>query len=734
MLLAGLLAAALSAAPSSSPSVAPPAAPVAVGPPTAPGPDGIELAGPELGAVREPSAPGAWGGARTGKESTLSDRVASYTLRAVLDPAKHTVDGTERLGWRNRSAVPVRSLYLHLYLNAFESEGSVFALERHRHGAFRTGVETEDGEWGYVELHTVKQAGRDATWTFVHPDGGPDTDHTVVRVDLPEAVPPGGTTALDLTFLDRLPRVVARTGWFDTFHIVGQWFPKVGVLELPGERGATRPRWNCHEFHLNSEFYADFGSYDLEVVAPEGYTVAAVGARIGTPGKAEGGLSHRFHADDVHDVAFVAWNGFAPPLEATWTGQGSPTVKVQVLYPPEYARQAQESLKADLDSIEFFSRTLGPYPYSTSTVVIPPFNAEESAGMEYETFFTGGAANHGLYSAVGLARFVVVHEFGHGYFMGLLASNEFEEPFLDEGMNEWWDMRMMGDEEMLLEPSPLARILGFDGMRFTLWDEERVGGSIRHAADPIAANSWQRWSEGSYATIYARSSTGFHDLTALVGEETAARAMKLYYERWRFRHPSTGDLGEAWRDAAPDAPTRAVIARWFEDQVYAASPVDDRVVSVESEEVLPFLGYEAQDGKRVELVEKDHAKRVKEARASWTKEHGKPEEEKPGPFPFRTVVSARRYAYHVPRAVEVTFEDGSVETLDWPPGERWARWQLVRPVKARQARLVPAERFQLDLDRFDDGRTREAQHGTSTRIALYVEGWLRLALSLLETL
>jgi len=75
-----------------------------------------------------------------------------------------------------------------------------------------------------------------------------------------------------------------------------------------------------------------------------------------------------------------------------------------------------------------------------------------------------------------------------------------------------------------------------------------------------------------------------------------------------------------------------------------------------------------------------------------------------------------------------------VETLDWPRGERWARWQLVRPVKARQARLVPAERFQLDLDRFDDGRTREAQHGTSTRIALYVEGWLRLALSLLETL
>jgi len=725
MLLAGLLAAALAAAPSPARAVAPP---------TAPGPDGIEVAGPELGAAREPSAPGAWGGPRTGREATLSDRVASYDLRAVLDVSKHTVDGTERLTWRNRSAVPVRSVYLHLYLNAFESQASVFNLERRRYGGFRSDVDTEEGEWGYVELRTVKQGGRDAAWTFVHPDGGPDTDHTVARVDLPDAVPPGGTTVIDVSFLDRLPRVVARTGWFDTFHMVAQWFPKIGVLELPGERGATRPRWNCHEFHLNSEFYADFGSYDLEVVAPEGHTVAAVGARVGAPARVEGGLSHRFHADDVHDVAFVAWNGFAPPLEATWTGPGSPTVKVSVLYPPEYERQARESLKADLDSLSFFSRTLGPYPYTTSTVVIPPFNAEEAAGMEYETFFTGWATDHGLYSAEGAARFTVVHEFGHGYFMGLLASNEFEEPFLDEGLNEWWDNRMMDGEEMFFEGSPLSRLLGFQGVRFSLWDTERATGVHRFEADPIAGNSWHRWSEGSYGIVYPRTAVGFHDLGVLLGEETAARAMKLYYERWHFRHPSTADLREAWRDAAADAAARATVDAWFEEQVFAAVPIDDRVVSVESEELRPPLGLEWKDGKPVELTEKEQGERVKEARKAWEKEHGKPEKEGAGPYPFRSVVSARRYGAQVPRTVEVTLEDGSVETIAWPPGERWARWVLDRPVKVRQARLVPDEQYALDLDRLDDGRARKGRHGASARLALEAEGWLRLALSLVEAL
>ena len=118
---------------------------------------------------------------------------------------------------------------------------------------FRSETRTKRGEWGYIELRSVTQHGQAVPWTFVHPDGGPLTDRTVARFDLPRAVPPGGTAVLELEFHDQLPRVVARTGWFGSYHLVAQWFPKVGVLELPGERGATEPRWNCHELHLYSE-------------------------------------------------------------------------------------------------------------------------------------------------------------------------------------------------------------------------------------------------------------------------------------------------------------------------------------------------------------------------------------------------------------------------------------------------------------------------------------------------
>jgi hypothetical protein len=244
----------------------PPATPVAA-PATVE--DDIPFASPDAAAVTVPSAPDAWGGARTGNEATLSDRVVEYRIAATLDPKKHTITGQQQLTWRNRSDRPVKSVYLHLYLNAFEGPGSTFYTEqRENRFGFRSEVAVDEGGFGYMRLTRVQQAGATVPWRYVQPDGGPKTDRTVVRLDLPEAVAPGGSTTLDIDFFDQLPRVSARTGYYGTFHLVAQWFPKIGVLELPGERGATAPRWNVHEMHLHSEFFADFGLYDVSITAP----------------------------------------------------------------------------------------------------------------------------------------------------------------------------------------------------------------------------------------------------------------------------------------------------------------------------------------------------------------------------------------------------------------------------------------------------------------------------------
>jgi hypothetical protein len=615
---------------------------------------------------------------------------------------------------------------LHLYLNAFEGPGSTFMTEKARYGAFRSRVSTKTGEWGWIELRKVQQRGADLASTFVHPDGGPETDHTVVRIDLAEPVPPGGTAVIDIEFFDQLPRVVARSGYFRTFHLVGQWFPKLGVLELAGERGAAAPRWNCHEYHLNSEFYADFGSYDVTIVAPPEYVVGAVGEEQGPPREVASGLEHHFKQDDVHDFAFAADSRFRE-LRATYEAPGSPPVAVRVLHPAEYERAARTTLAATLESLAYFSRTLGPYPYRTSTVVVPPFNALEAAGMEYETFFTSVGFNED--PLLEFTRFVTVHEFGHGYFMGILASNEFEEPFLDEGLNEFWDARLVGQKPIAVRFPALAH-LGLSPWPLDWWDYVRFSGTTRYPADPIAGNSWERYSRGSYALVYSRTALVFHDLGQLLGDEVLAPAMRLYYDRWRFRHPSTADLRAAFEDASGN---RELVDGWFDAQVYAARPVDDRVEVVESAEALPERGTVVRAGQRVELDDRAIDDMVRKRRDEFRRQHPRaPRSE--GPFPWRTVVQARRYEAHVPQTVTVSFEDGTAETIDWAAGERWHRWVFERPARAVSAQLDPQRRWLLDLDKLDDGRTRERGLLPVNRWTLEAGTWVSAAIAFLESL
>ena len=715
--------------------VPPPPEAAEASPPERLSPDGIEVAGWEAGSTREESSPAAWGGERPaaapGSGAPLSQRVASYSLSAVLDPVHHTIEGKEKLRWLNRSARPVRSLYFHLYLNAFEGAGSTFNVERARYGRFRSGVETKKGEFGYIELKSVRQGGRSATWTFVHPDGGPASDRTVVRVDLPEAVAPGATALIDIEFHDRLPRVVARTGYFRQYHLVAQWFPKVGVLELPGERGATAPRWNCHEFHLHSEFYADFGNYEALITAPAGYLVRATGEEQGEPERTPHGLAHRFVQDDVHDFVFTAWDGFAAPLVGVYEGPGSPRVKVEVLAAAEHRAAAEIALKATLDSLAYFSRTLGPYPYRHVVCVVPPFNARESGGMEYETFFTTiGTRDERLLSS--FVRYVTVHEFGHGYFMGLLASDEFEEPFLDEGVNDFWDARMLAGEAIEARLPAPVEAAGLRLPSLAWWDYMHLSGTHRFQADPIAGNSWQRYSSGSYGLIYARTALVFHDLESLVGREALERGMKLYYRRWHHRHPGTADLRAA---LAEGTGRPEIVDRWFAEQVYANAPIDDRLTALESDEVLPRPGFVLREGKRVELDAEAVRKEIDAARAAWKKEHpGEGGVGAGGPFPFSTAVTARRFAAQVPQTLVVKFEGGGEERIDWPPGERWHRWVLVRPVRAISAQLDPQRAYLLDLNKLDDGRLRERAPLASRRWTAEVASFVSLLLSLLVTL
>lgn len=692
---------------------------------------GIALAPARTAAITTPSAPDAWGGARTGNEATLSERVVDYRINATLDPLKHTVDGRQKLTWRNRSKVEARSVYMHLYMNAFESAGSTFFTEqRLGQAGFREDVATKQGEWGHIELRRVTQGGARVNWAFVQPDNGPATDHTVVRLDLPAPVAAGASTVIDIDFLTQLPRVVARTGYFGSYHLVGQWFPKMGVLELPGERGATAPRWNVHEHHQQSEFYADFGNFDVKLTVPKGYTVGATGELQGAPQETNGFVTHHYVQGDVHDFAWTADRRSAAPLQDSWSGAGSPKVAIKVIYPPEMAASAAPAMKAAKASLAWFSSTLGPYPYKTLTVVIPPYNASESGGMEYPTFFT--ATGHTRVEPNTLAEFdlefVTIHEFGHNYFQGILASNEVEEPMLDEGLNEYWDQRMQRERKRDIHPTtPLLRMIGFRPA-FKVFDFTRAGGPHEEVSDALAHSAYERLQ--GIGPVYVRSATLMRDLEQRLGKDAMERAFKEYYRRWKFRHPSLADFREALADASGQ---RAAVEAVFAQQIYAPVKIDDRVDKFSSLEELPQRGSFQQQGVWAEQDQEGLDKRIDALRLAWKKTHPDAADGA-GPFPYRTSVTLRRRGMPVPQTVLVTFADGSSETVSWDNDARWQRFSWLKPSKAVSVQLDPLRAHYLDVNKLDDTRTLKKDGSASRRWAGDFSAIVTVLLSLIASI
>lgn len=695
----------------------------------------IPFVSPHAANFKVPSAPDAWGGPRTAADATLSDEVTSYTIHATLNPEKHTVEASERMTWHNRSKRPVSKVYFHLYLNAFENPGSTFFTERRMFsgsGGSRGAARLKKGEWGYIDLKQVEQDGQKVSWRYVHPDNGPGTDHTVVEFDLPKPVPAGGTLTLDIQFHDKLPRVVERTGWFGKFHLVAQWFPKIGVLELPGERGATHVRWNVHEFHYHSEFYADYGNYDVTLTVPKNYTVGAVGVQQGKPVINGDKATYRFTQKDVEDFAWVAAPGYQVK-SVTWTGPGSPSVDVKVIYPPEYEASAEPVLKATTDSLTYFSDTLGPYPYDTVTAVVPPYNASEAGGMEYPTFFTAEGYAEVTPGTVSqrMIDFVTIHEFGHGYFMGILGSNEFEEPMLDEGMNQYWDERMLADRQELFHlATPFMKWLGIDPV-FEPFIMERLSGvvGIDFPADSLDANSWDRMSNSSYGSVYMRTASTMHTLENLLGHDVMGKAMKAYYERWKFRHPDAADL----RDVLAEVSGKPkLVDNIFAAQVYGTRRVDDRVVSIQSIELKPRTGSYVKDGKRVTRTDDEVSKTVKAATKAWNKQH--PKAKHGGPYLWRSFVTVQRNGAAMPATLKVTFADDSTETVQWNDGSRWKRFSFDKPVKVVSAELDPEHKNYLDTNKLNDSYAVKADPAASKRwtadFAAFAESFLTALVTL----
>ncbi len=232
------------------------------------------------------------------------------------------------------------------------------------------------------------------------------------------------------SFTVQLPQVFARMGYAGDFMMAGQWYPKIAVYEPKGTRGQAEEGWNLHQYHGNSEFYADFGIYNVKLRVPVGYTVAASGfptKPVVNDGKTR---LYTFYADDVHDFAWAASPNFVY-FEEPYATKDLPGVRIKLYLDPKHEHLKARYMTAAKKALARYSEWYGSYPYSTLSIVVPPENGNGAGGMEYPTLVTAWGAGEDNPS-LELER-VIVHEIGHQFFYGMVAATNSRKPGWTKG-------------------------------------------------------------------------------------------------------------------------------------------------------------------------------------------------------------------------------------------------------------------------------------------------------------
>jgi Peptidase family M1 domain len=598
-------------------------------------------------------------------------RLASYDITASLDGKKHEITGSLKLTWHNASDKPATKLLFHLYLNAFKNETTHWFAEALRH---RLDQYVGKSDWGSITVRELKVAGVAAKRTQLVSDG------TVLRVVPAQPVAGASTVEITMSFHVVLPRVRARTGFVGDFHLVAQWFPKIGVREPDGT-------WRCHPFYMTSEFYADFGSYRVTLDVPKGFGVAATGRRIGK--KTVKGGRHRvtYGADDVHDFAWTT----GPDLGRMKRSVGR--VKLQAVHFGEPAQKVRHHLDVTQRSLALLQKWLGPYPYDTLTVVLVPKDAESAGGMEYPTLFTSGV-HHPPFLERAVALHTTVHELVHQYFYGLLASNEFAEPWLDEGLTSYVTGLVL--DELYGADRSMGQV---GSLKLGYFSYLRLGMRLMPDWDP-ARQQANRFAEPQsyFLNVYGRSALALRTLERQIGWPRMRKLLRDYVDRHRFTHPRGVDF---FRTVDAHV-TRKSIRQFTRAAIESSGVLDYEVARVYAIGLRKPRGrYDTSfDKRRRNLINiKGYENRV---------------------------LLHRKGELRLPIEVELRFAGGSKKRVRWDGQNRW-HWITVhheRPI--RSAEIDPHRTLALERTVLNNGLRTDKDTRPARRMAGRVLGALQI--------
>ena len=448
-----------------------------------------------------------------------------YTMDVQMDVKTYQYTGTQKLIYTNNSPDELSRVFYHLYYNAFQPGSEMdIRLQNIKDPDKRMMVDGKsriaslsESEMGYLHTESLTQDGQPVSFT---------EEGTILVVDLAKPIPSGGKTTLEMTFKGQVPLQIRRSGRNSSEGValsMSQWYPKLSEYDFEG--------WHPNPY-IAREFHGVWGDFDVKITLDKDYTVGGSGylqnpQEIGhgyeTPGtkvKTKGKtLTWHFKAPKVHDFMWAADPGY---IHDIYQMEDGPTLHFFYKDNPEFNENWKNLQPKTAEAMKFFSNNVGKYPYKQYSVV-----QGGDGGMEYamSTLITG---EREFGSLVG----VMVHEMAHSWFQHVLATNESEHEWMDEGFTSFISSLCMNQ---IMEQNKQNPFEGSYRGYYAL-----VNSGLEMPQSTHADRYTTNFAYG--VSAYSKGSIFLSQLGYVIGQDKLMETIQKYFEDFKFKHPVPNDI------------------------------------------------------------------------------------------------------------------------------------------------------------------------------------------------
>lgn len=522
-------------------------------------------------------------------QSSYFQQQVDYVIDVKLDDAKHFIHGFETFQYTNNSPDTLSKIWIHLWPNAYKNNQTAFANQELLLGTDKFQF-ASDEERGFIDSLNFTSSDGEVEFSY------DPLNQDIGIINLAKPLAPGNQVSISTSFRVKIPSAkFSRLGHVKQQYQLCQWYPKPAVYDNKG--------WHPMPYLNVGEFYSEFGSFLVNISVPENYVIASSGTLLPNaqeeefirknisetkeliekgfpktdsfPPSSPQFKTVSYKLDNAHDFAWFADKRYHIQSDSVTLDRSGRSIKTFSYFSNINADSWKESVKYVNESVKYYSQWVGDYPYEVCKSVDGALSA--GAGMEYPTItvISGGGGAKALEQ-------VTAHEVGHNWFYGILASNERDYPWMDEGMNSFYDERYTevkypktNDFTPLLE-SPIAGILGLKVFRPADFKTlEYIFMARMNMDQPISLHSTQFTNINYGISVYRKTADVLRYLQAWLGETKFDEMMQAYYNEWKFKHPYPEDFRKHVQTF-----TKQELNWLFDDLISSSKRVDYAITKV----------------------------------------------------------------------------------------------------------------------------------------------------------